>query len=373
MGGTRADRTRASIDSIDRQILRIGAERAWLSGEDVAQLLAMLGVHAAAVRNARSEALTIRGPVWRSMEAVSKHLVERLGPLVLDRFEALLPSGDKGRGNRQAGEASVIDYAETVAAAFAWETNVGKHVLVRAAIKTRLARVAAACVARIERHLGFENDTDIPDFRPLGREILRAEVAEWAFRLAGAPEHSETIVQRASRVARQSVTWAARVFERFRTDPDELSHFDAVATVAAVDDLLLVILHVHESDQAERDAGSHPFVLTIGEQALRDFVTGLSHMTARYLQIAEQNLLEGGAPGAFVMSVLQVLERILRVESVLGPVVGPLGIELDHEATVKRMLAMRRKLLAVIDTPRANREHAARLAAIDRALPAVGA
>jgi hypothetical protein len=241
------------------------------------------------------------------MEAVSKHLVERLGPLVLDRFEALLPSGDKGRGNRQAGEASVIDYAETVAAAFAWETNVGKHVLVRAAIKTRLARVAAACVARIERHLGFENDTDIPDFRPLGR------------------------------------------------------------------DLLLVILHVHESDQAERDAGSHPFVLTIGEQALRDFVTGLSHMTARYLQIAEQNLLEGGAPGAFVMSVLQVLERILRVESVLGPVVGPLGIELDHEATVKRMLAMRRKLLAVIDTPRANREHAARLAAIDRALPAVGA
>ncbi|GHD49085.1 hypothetical protein GCM10017083_20940 [Thalassobaculum fulvum] len=372
MGGTRADRTRASIDAIDRQILRIGAERAWLSGDDVARLSAMLGVHSAAVRNARSDMLTIRGPIWRSMEAVSKHLVDRLCPLVLDRFDALLPAGDKHHGHRQPGETSVIDYAETVAAVFAWETSVGKHVLLRAAIKKRLARVAAACVVRIESHLGFENDADIPDFRRLGREILRAEVAEWAFRLAGAPEHSEAIALRAGRVARQSVTWAARVFERFRRDPDELSHFDAVATVAAVDELLLVILHVHESDQVEREAGSHPFVLTIGEQALQDFVAGLSHMTARYLQIAEQNLLEGGAPGAFVMSVLQVLERVLRVERVLQPVLATLGIELDHAATVKRMLAMRSRLLAVLGTPRASRDHAARLEAIDRALPVVG-
>src|SRR3546814_18790899 len=65
---------------------------------------------------------------------------------------------------------------------------------------------------------------------------------------------------------------------------------DVVATVSAVDDLLVVILRVMESDRDARQAGSHPFVLTLGEQALQDFVNGLQHMTNRYLDIVDRHL-----------------------------------------------------------------------------------
>lgn len=373
MAATRADQAKASIDTIDRQILEIGAGARYLSSDALSRLEAMLRVHSAAVRGARAEMLTIRGPIWRSVEAVSKHLAACVLPLVLDRLGRLLPTADRAHGKRAPAEASVIDYAEAVAAIFAWEARVGKHVLLRSAVQQGLAELTARWIERIEAHRQYENDADIPDFRQLGREILRAEVAEWAMTLAGAPEHSRAILQRADRVARQSVTWAARVFERFRDDPDELSHFDAVATLAAVDELLLVILRVHDSDCCEREAGSHPFVLTIGEQAVQDFVTGLAHMTGRYLQIADQYLLESGPPGAFVNSVLQVLDRILKIEKVLQPVAGTLGIAVDYTATVARMRAQRDRLVAALATPKAASDHATRLAVLEKALASAGA
>lgn len=373
MGVTRADRTRASIDSIDRQIMAIGAGGDTLSVESARRLSVMLRVHAVAVRDARSELLTIRGPVWRSVEAVSKHLVTCLCPLVLERFDGLLPAVDKTPARRADGEASAIDYAEAIAAIFSWEATVGRHVLLRALIQKRLAAVAAACHEPMEAHLRIANDADIPDFRQLGRHILRAEVSEWAMHLAGAPEHAAAIMQRANRAARQSVTWAARVFDRFRSNPDEFSHFDAVATLTAVDELLVVILRVHDGDRAERESGSHPFVLTIGEQALQEFVTGLDRMTGRYLEIAEQHLLDGGAPGAFVVSVLQVLHRILRLGHVLVPVVGDLGIRTDHASTLARTEAMRVRLRTALAKPGASGELAARLSILDAALASVRA
>lgn len=373
MGVSKATRTQTSIASIDRQILTIGADTRTLSVEALPRLSAMLRVHAAAVRSARADMLTIRGPVWRSVEAVSRHLECCVCPLALERFANLLPMADNTQRMRAEGEASVIDYAEAIAMMFAWEATVGRHVLLRAAIQKRLGQVATTCLERIDEHLQLANDVDIPDFRRLGREILRVEVAEWALRLAGAPEHSGALLQRANRVARDSVKWAARVFERFRSTPDELSHFDAVATLTAVDELLVVILRVHDSDRTEREAGSHPFVLTIGEQALQEFVAGLGHMTARYLQIAEQHLQADGAPGAFVVSVLRVLERILRVGHVLQPVVDGLKIHLRQDATIARMVAMRDKLQACTATARGSPDHLARLAILDGALASVGA
>jgi len=368
MGGSKSERTRLSIDSIDQQILTIGEGVPSLSEDALRRLCGMLRVHSVAVRNARSDMLTIRGPVWRSVEAVSKHLASCVCPILLDRFGGLLPMADRSQVRRGDGEASVIAYAEAIAMVFAWEATVGKHVLLRAEIKKRLAEIAESWTARIDKHIQLANEVDIPDFRQLGREILRAEVAEWALSQAGAPALATAVLQRANRVARDAVKWAAKVFERFRATPDELSHFDAVATLAAVDELLVVILRVQDSDRAEREAGSHPFVLTIGEQALQEFVNGLGHMTGRYLQIAEQHLLADGAPGAFVVSVLRVLDRIQRVERLLVPVADALKIQLQREATISRMVAMRDKLRGAAGTAREPRDHVARLAILDAAL-----
>lgn len=373
MTGSKSDKARSSIDSIDRQILQIGAGVPTLSVAAVRGLCGMLRAHSAAIRGARSEVLTIRGPVWRSVEAVSAHLATCLCPVLLDRFDRLLPMPDSSQARRGAGEASVIDYAEAIAMVFAWEAAVGRHVLVRTEIKKRLAGIAASWMARLEEHIRLANEADIPDFRRLGREILRAEVAEWALAQAGAPELSNAILQRANRVARDAVKWAAQVFERFRVTPDELSHFDAVATLTAVDEMLVVILRVHDSDRMEREAGSHPFVLTIGEQAVQEFVKGLGHMTGRYLQIADQYLLADGAPGAFVASVLRVLDRILRVELLLVPVAGALKIPLSRDATVSRMVAMRDRLRRRTAAADASADHLLRLEILDAALGSIRA
>lgn len=373
MGGFKSEETRASIVSIDQQILSIGAGATVWSEEALRRLCGMLRAHSVAVRNARADMLTIRGPIWRSVEVVSKHLVSDVCPVILDRFDRMLPMADRSQARRADGEASVIQYAEAIAIMFSWEATVGKHVLLRADIQKRLAQIAAAWQKRIDEHLRLANEADIPDFRHLGRDILRAEVAEWALSQAGAPEHSAAILQRANRVARDAVKWAGRVFERFRVTPDELSHFDSVATLTAVDELLVVILRVHDSDRMERESGSHPFVLTIGEQALQEFVTGLGHMTGRYLQIAGQYLLADGAPGAFVVSVLRVLDRILRVEQLLVPVVGDLGIELDHAKTVSRMVAMRDRLRAQTENEAPSADHMARLEILDATLGSIRA
>lgn len=368
MGGYKSERARASIDSIDRQILKIGAGATVWSEEALRRLCSMLRVHSVAVRDARADMLTIRGPIWRSVESVSGHLASDVCPVFLDRFERMLPMGDRSQARRADGEASVIQYAEAIAMVFSWEATVGKHVLLRASIQKRLAEIAAAWQRRIDEHLRLANEADIPDFRHLGRDILRAEVAEWALSQAGAPEHSAAILQRANRVARDAVKWAARVFERFRATPDELSHFDAVATLAAVDELLVVILRVHDSDRIEREAGSHPFVLTIGEQAMQEFATGLAHMTGRYLQIADQHLLADGAAGSFVSSVLRVLDRILRVEHLLAPLVDALGIKLDHAGTVARMVALQDRLRARMAKGDPSPDHVARFDILEAAL-----
>lgn len=365
---SKAERTRASMDAIDQRILSIGREYGPLSSESLRWLKATLTAHGSAVREARSDHLTIRGPIWRSVDAISEHLTKRLCPLVLDRFDRLLPSGEPTAERRVADEASVIEYAEAIAAIFAWEAAVGRHVSLRSDIRKRLMATSTAILLRIESHVSLVYEADIPDFRQLGRELLRAEVAEWAFRLAGSPEHAAEIMQRANRAARQSVAWAGRVFERFKAEPDEFSHFDAVATIAAVDELLVAILRVHDGDRTEREAGSHPFVLTIGQQALQEFVTGLEHMTTRYLEIADSHLYQDGAAGAFVRSVLQVLQRILRLERVLVPVVGAVGIELRYDATVKRLAAMRSKLKSVVGTRAAPADCLDRQAILDAIL-----
>ncbi|HEY9566722.1 MAG TPA: hypothetical protein VIR38_01425, partial [Thalassobaculum sp.] len=159
----------------------------------------------------------------------------------------------------------------------------------------------------------------------------------------------------------------------FKAGPTEFSHFDVVATVSAVDDLLVVILRVMESDRDARQAGSHPFVLTLGEQALQDFVNGLQHMTNRYLDIVDRHLVGDGAAGSFAMSVLQVLRRILRLGHALAPFVMMTEFRPNHAATLRRMVVMRDRLKASLRRTGAPREHAERLAVIEAALADVGA
>ena len=295
-----------------------------------------------------------------------------MSPTVLDRFDRLLPSGEATAERRADGEASVIEYAEAIATIFAWEAAVGRDAKLRSGIRKRLLATSTAIMLRIESHVSLVYEADIPDFRQLGRELLRAEVADWAFRLAAAPDEATEIMKRANRAARQSIAWAGRVFERFKVEPDEFSHFDAVATIAAVDELLVAILRVHDGDQTERKAGSHPFVLTIGQQALQEFVTGLEHMTGRYLEIAEANLCQGGTAGAFVRSVLQVLQRILRLERVLAPVADAVGVELRYHATLKLLAVMRSKLRSVAGTPAAPSDCGDRVVLLEAILESAG-
>jgi len=236
-----------------------------------------------------------------------------------------------------------------------------------------MTRITRTCRDRIESHTRLSTDADIPDVRLLARDILRIEAVEWAVEIAGGPGQSEALRLLAHRAARQAVIWAGTVFRRFKAGPDEFSHFDAVATLSAVDDLLVVILRVIESDRDDRKAGSHPFVLTLGEQAIQEFVDGLKHMTNRYLEMAEQNLILGGAPGAFVRSILLVLQRILRLGHALLPSVDVMQIRLNHEATLVRMVAMRAKLRSAQTMPGASRDLQTRLSVLEDALAEVGA
>lgn len=368
------DRRRAAIDAVERQILSVGRGVATLSADKLDQLRAMLDVHAGELRWARSGSLDARSAGARSARAVAEHLGAYACPLCLSRFGALLPISDEVEGAaRRPGEATATDYAETIAAIFQWEAGIAQESRLRAAIQKRMAGVVRTCRSRIEQRMQVGADDDIPDVRLLARDILRIEAVEWAVELAGGVGQAEPLRQLAHHAARKAVQWAGKVFERFKAGPTEFSHFDAVATLSAVDDLLVVILRVLESDRDARRAGSHPFVLTLGEQALQDFVNGLQHMTNRYLDIAEQHLTSGGAAGSFVLSVLQVLQRILRLGHALAPSVDMMEIRLNHESALVRMVAMRAKLKSSLQMPGASRDYETRLAVLETALADVGA
>lgn len=370
---TDGDRKRAAMEAIERQILTVGRGSATLPADKLEQLVAMLDVHAGELRSARSGSLDMRSLAARSTRAVAEHLGAYACPLCLSRFGALLPiSDDIGGPARRPGEATATDYAEAIAAMFRWEAGAGQETRLRAAIQKRMAGVVRTCRSRIEERMQVGADSDIPDVRLLARDILRIEAVEWAVGVAGGAGQAEPLRQLAHHAARKAVQWAGKVFERFKEGPTEFSHFDAVATLSAVDDLLVVILRVMESDRDAREAGSHPFVLTLGEQALQDFVNGLQHMTSRYLDIADQHLVSGGAAGSFVLSVLQVLQRILRLGHALAPSVDMLEIRLNHESTLVRMVAMRAKLRSSLKMPGASRDYEARLAVLDTALADVG-
>ena len=81
----------------------------------------------------------------------------------------------------------------------------------------------------------------------------------------------------------------------------------------------------------------------------------------------------GGAPGAFVRSVLLVLQRVLRLGHALLPSVNIMEIRANHEATLVRVVAMRAKLRAAQTMPGASRDLQTRLAVIEDALAEVGA
>lgn len=366
-------RDQAVLDTVERQILAIGMDGRPLGAEGTSRLQAMLEAHAQAVRAARRDTTARRAAAERSAMAVSEHLVGRLCPLLLARFAARMPISDSESAGRVPGEATVADYAEAVAAVFAWETAAGPGTALRAAIQARVAAVTRTCRRRIDAHLRVRTEEDFPDVRLLARDILRVEAVEWAVAIAGGPAQAAELRHLAHHAARQAVQWAGRVFERFRAGPDEFTHFNAVATLSAVDDLLVVILRVLESDRDDRLAGSHPFVLTLGEQALQDFVDGLEHMTNRYLDIAETNLLAGGPPGEFVLSVLQLLRRVLRLGHALLVSVDIMEVRLNHEATVRRMAALRGRLRGAAQDPDGAGDHGARLAVVEAALADIGA
>ncbi len=367
------ERKRTSLEAIERQILSIGPDRSTLAADKVDRLRDMVAAHADAVQLARLEAPALRAVAGRSAAAVAEHLAATVCPLVLARFCALLPIVAGDAPGRASGEASASDYADVIAGLFAWETAVGPDTRLRAAIQDGMSAVTRACRTRIERHLRVDSEDDFPDVRLLARDILRVEAVEWAVTVAGGASRAAELRQLAHGAARRAVQWAGRVFERFKAKPDEFTHFDAVATLSAVDDLLVVILRVLESDRDDRLAGSHPFVLTLGEQALQDFVDGLEHMTRRYLEIAEANLLSEGPAGAFTLSVLQLLRRVLRLGHALLGSVDILEIRLNQDATVKRMVALRDWLRASVEQPGTPKDHVARLAEIEAALADIGA
>ncbi len=367
-------RAQAAIETLDRQILAVGRGPVTFTAEALDRLRVLLEVHAAELRSARAGSMAMRGIAARSAAAVAGHLAACPGPLALRRLAALLPiTDDEGGGGRGTDEATATDYAQGISAMAAWEASVGPDSRLRGAVQKAMGRITRTCRERIESHMHLSTDDDIPDVRLLARDILRIEAVEWAVEIAGGPGQSEGLRVLAHRAARQSVIWAGTVFRRFKVGPDEFSHFDAVATLSAVDDLLVVILRVLESDRDDRKAGSHPFVLTLGEQAIQEFVDGLEHMTNRYLEMAEQNLLLGGAPGAFVRSVLLVLQRILRLGHALMPSVNVMEIRLNHEATLVRMVAMRAKLRSAQTMPGASQDLQTRLSVLDNALAEVGA
>jgi len=358
---------------VERQILAICAGQTILSVEGAERLKAMLVVHADEFRALKVGAGAMRVFADRSASAVSAHLTDAVCPLLLTRFADLLPISGGGGLPRLAREAVAADYAEAIAAVFAWEAAVGPGSSLRAAIQGRLAAVTRTCRNRIDQHLNVRTDEDFPDVRLLARDILKVEAVEWVVGIAGGTAVAVDLRQLAHHAARRAVQWAGRVFERFKADPDEFTHFDAVATLSAVDDLLVVILRVLESDRDDRLAGSHPFVLTLGEQALQEFGSGLERMSRRYLAIMDAHLLATGAEGAFVLSVLRLLQRVLRLSQALLRSVNVLEIRLNHETTLRRMAASRARLLSALDEPDASGDLAARLAVLESVLAEIRA
>lgn len=374
MPATEDERRQAGIEAVERQVLSLGRGSVTLPAEALDGLRSALAVHVDLLRAVRRADSAVRTLARRSSDRVAAHLATHLCPLILMRFAALLPIADDPDGAlRTPNEALATEYAEAIAAIFAWEAAVGPDSRLRSAIQTKLSGVTRTCQVRIESHLQVHSDADIPDVRLLARDILRIEAVEWAVVVAGGPAQAVELRQLAHRAARKSIQWAGVVFGRFKAGPDEFSHFDAVATLSAVDDLLVVILRVVESDRDDREAGSHPFVLTLGEQALQDFSDGLEHMTNRYLTIAEQYLLHAGADGSFLRSVLLVLERILRLGHALLPWVNLMEFRLNHEATVVRVAAMRAKLRASLAMPGASADYQVRLRILESALAEIGA
>lgn len=371
---TDADRRRTTLEALERQILSLNRDLPRMSGNTLAGFSAALEVHAREVRAGLSDSLALRGLASGSAAAVAEHAVTQTCPLILTRFAALLPipAGDRPEA-RDADKGTAAEYAQAIAAMAAWETAVGPDTRLRSAIQRCLSTIVQACRSCIEGHLNARSDSDTPDVRQLAGDILRVEAIEWLIGIAGGSGQSEQVRALAHRAARQSVVWAGMVFEQFKSRPDEMSHFDAVATLSAVDDLLVIILQVLESDRDERRSGSHPFVLTIGEQAMQDFVNGLRHMTDRYLRIAEKHLRTVGPAGDFAQSVLSVLHRILLLGHALRASVELAGIRLNHETALTRMVAMRAKLRASVNAPGAPECHFTRLRALDIALTEVGA
>lgn len=365
-------RKQASIETIERQIIQTFSGQNPPDADGLEQVKAMLQAHGEELRAGRADSAAMRAMADRSAAAVAAHLVEVVCPMLLARLGASLPISDDRSTGRSAGEASAVDYAEAIACLFAWETAVGADTRLRSAIQTRLGTITRACRVRIERHLQVCSDEDFPDVRLLARDILRVEAVEWVVGIAGGPAQARDLRHLAHHAARKAVQWAGQVFDRFKAEPDEFSHFDAVATLSAVDDLLVVILRILESDQDDRRAGSHPFVLTLGEQALQDFANGLEHMTRRYLEIAETHLLAEGAAGAFVLSVLQLLQRILRLGHALLLTVDIMEIHLNHAATRRRTTALRATLQKALAKPGASKDYPARLAVLDAALASSG-
>ncbi len=370
---THGEREKASIRAMEQQILAISGAPRLRSADGVVRLQFLVKAHADELRVARLGGSRLRLIANGSAAAVSGHLADAVLPELSSRFAELLPISETDAVSRISSDAVVADYADAIGAIFNWEAAVGPDSRLRAAIQGQLGAVTRLCRIRIESHLRGRGDEDFPDVRLLARDILRVEAVEWAVEIAGGSQLSAELRHLAHHAARQAVQWAGRVFERFKADPDEFTHFDAVATLSAVDDLLVVVLRVLQSDREERLAGSHPFVLTLGEQALQDFAGGLEHMSRRYLAIVDANLLSAGPGGEFVMSVLQLLQRVLRLGHALMRSVDVLEIRLNHQATYRRMTAFRTRLRAALAEPRAPRELSARLAVLEAALIEAGA
>jgi len=367
------DRRMLSMAAVESEILAIGAEDGRFSGNILRLLAATLETHIADVRSVRAGSGEMRTAAARTVAAVSEHLARNLCPPALARFAALMPIAVDDAEPMVKGEGTGEDYADALAALFAWESAVGQDSRLRSMIQNQIAVITRTCRARIDSHLRIASAEDIPDVRLLARDILRVEAVEWLIGIAGGKAQAQPLRQLAHHAARQAVIWAGKVFARFKERPDEFSHFDAVATLSAVDDLLVVILRVLESDREDRSQGSHPFVMTVGEQALQAFIDGMEHMTRRYLDIAESLLVRGGIDGSFLTSVLAVLHRILRLGHALLPMVEMIEVRQNHEAALARMVAMRSKLRGALTMPGASADYQVRLTVIEKALNDLGA
>lgn len=339
----RAKRSTAQLGNAQATILAVATGPEPMRADRCADAIEALSAHAAMVRSAQAGDGEQRRAATRSIATVEQHLAKALLPAAVRQFRELNPVANRAEAPvADLDTATIVDLADLLAAIGRWEFALNRQTVLRAEIHKALSAMVSQCKARLTPYLELSDDT--LDVRIASRDLLRIEAVHWAVEAAGGQSQAAMIRDLSNQTARRAILHAARIFTRFTDDPDEFHHFDAVGAVSAVDDLLVLLLQVLEGDRTARDKGVDPFVLTIEEQALQDFVTGLQAMTQRYAAMAGENILATGPAASFIDSVVKVLQRIASLVASLSGIVQVMELGLNQQELSLKLRKMRDRL-----------------------------